>query len=207
MARAQLKHRPGRTYRQAMTRKLRRIITGHNERGKSVVLAVKPPFELGRLYDMWETDGAPASHAPEETVEGRRVRLEPPPGGTNFRFFRVEPDDPALESAEIEERVARDFKAVGAAHCRRDTTRSPHMHETKTIDYIIVLEGRVTLLLDEDEVELTPFDVVIQRGTNHAWITKEGQSALLAAVLIDAVPQRGVGTDARRQSAREGRHE
>lgn len=178
-----------RTHGQAMTRKFRRIITGHNERGKSVVLDEGPPFELGRLYDMWLTDAAPASYALEEKGERRRVRLEPPPCGTNFRLFRVEPDDPALDAAEIEERVARDFKAVGAAHCRPDTTRSPHMHETGTIDYIIVLEGQVTLLLDEDEVDLTPFDVVIQRGTNHAWITKGGQAALLAAVLIDAEPR------------------
>jgi quercetin dioxygenase-like cupin family protein len=63
------------------------------------------------------------------------------------------------------------------------------MHRTGTVDYIIVLEGEVTLLLDEDEVDLKPFDVVIQRGTNHAWISKDGQRALLAAVLVDAEAQ------------------
>jgi len=172
-----------------MTRKLRRIITGHDENGKSVVLAVKSPFELGTLHDMWVTDGAPASYALEDAVEGRRVRLEPPPHGTNFRFFRVEPDDPALDAKELEAEVARGFEAIGAAHCRPDRTRSPHMHETGTIDYIIVLEGEVTLLLDEDEVDLKPFDVVIQRGTNHAWISKNGQRALLAAILVDAEPR------------------
>lgn len=172
-----------------MTREFRRIITGHDEQGKSVVLAEKPPFELGTLYDMWVTDGAPASYAQEDAVEGRRVKLEPPPYGTSFRFFRVEPDNPALDTAEIEAEVARGFEAIGAAHCRPDTSRSPHMHETGTIDYIIVLEGEVTLLLDEDEIDLKPFDVVIQRGTNHAWVSKNGQSALLAAILIDAEPR------------------
>lgn len=172
-----------------MTRRLRRIITGHDENGRSMVLAEKPPFELGTLYDMWVTDGAPASYALEDAVEGRRVKLEPPKSGTNFRFFQVEPDDPALDAEEIEARVARGFEAIGAAHCRPDTSRSPHMHETGTIDYIIVLEGRVTLLLDEDEVDLEPFDVVIQRGTNHAWVSKGGETALLAAVLVDAEPR------------------
>jgi mannose-6-phosphate isomerase-like protein (cupin superfamily) len=171
-----------------MERKLRRIITGHNERGKSVVIAEKLPFELGTLYDMWETSGSPASYALEDALEGRRVKLEPPTYGTNLRFFRVDPDDPALGAEELEERVARGFAAIGAAHCRPDTSRSPHMHETGTIDYIIVLEGEVTLLLDEDEVDLKPFDVVIQRGTNHGWINKGGATALLAAVLIDAEP-------------------
>lgn len=172
-----------------MTRKLRRIITGHNERGKSVVIAEKPPVDLGTLHDMWVTDGAPASYALEDTVEGRRMKLEPPTYGTRFLFFRVEPDDTTLDDAEIEKRVARGFEAIGAEHCRPDTSRSPHMHETGTIDYIIVLEGEVTLLLDEDEVHLKPFDVVIQRGTNHAWINEGDESALLAAVLIDAEPR------------------
>jgi quercetin dioxygenase-like cupin family protein len=171
-----------------MERKLRRIITGHNEHGKSVVIAEKPPQELGTLYDMWETSGAPASLAPEDALEGRRVKLEPPAFGTNLRFFRVDPDDQALDADELEERVVRGFEAIGAAHCRPDTHRSPHMHVTGTIDYIIVLDGEVTLLLDEDEVDLQPFDVVIQRGTNHAWINKGNETALLAAVLIDAEP-------------------
>jgi mannose-6-phosphate isomerase-like protein (cupin superfamily) len=172
-----------------MKRTFRRIITGHDERGKSIVLAEKPSFDLGTLHDMWVTDGAPASYALEDAVEGRRVRLEPPLFGTSFRFFRVEPDDPALDPEELEAEVARGFEAIGASHCRPDTTRSPHMHETGTVDYIIVLEGEVTLVLDEDEVDLKPFDVVIQRGTNHAWISKDGQSALLAAILVDAEPR------------------
>ena len=53
---------------------------------------------------------------------------------------------------------------------------------------IILLEGEVTLLLDAEEVDLKPFDVVIQRGTNHAWINKGPTTALLAAILIDAEP-------------------
>ena len=172
-----------------MSRTLRRVITGHDERGRSVVLADKPPFDLGTLHSMWVTDGAPASYAQEDAVEGRRVKLEPPPYGSHFLFFRVEPDDPALDAAELEDRIARSFEAIGASHCRPNTARSPHMHETGTIDYIIVLEGEVTLLLDEDEVHLKPFDVVIQRGTNHGWVSKDGQSALLAAILIDAEPR------------------
>ena len=48
------------------------------------------------------------------------------------------------------------------------------------------LKGEVTLLLDEDEVDLKPFDVVIQRGTNHAWITKGTEVAELVGILVDA---------------------
>ena len=60
------------------------------------------------------------------------------------------------------------------------------MHKTETIDYIILLKGDVSLILDEDEVRLKPFDVVVQRGTNHAWVNHGDVPALLIAVLIDA---------------------
>jgi quercetin dioxygenase-like cupin family protein len=167
---------------------LRRIITGHDARGRSVVVADVPPRELGSLYEMWATDGAPAAYGSEDEVAERRVKLEPPERGTIFRFFRVDPEDPALDTEELERRVARGFASIGAAHCRPDTTLSPHMHRTRTVDYVIVLEGEVTLLLDDDEVELGPFDVVIQRGTNHAWINRGTEPALLAAILVDAEP-------------------
>ena len=75
---------------------------------------------------------------------------------------------------------------MGASHERVDTTRHPSMHKTKTIDYIILLKGNVTLLLDNDEVSLKPFDVVVQRGTNHAWVNNGEKPALLIAVLIDS---------------------
>ena len=60
------------------------------------------------------------------------------------------------------------------------------MHQTETIDYIILLKGDVTLVLDEEEVHLEPFDVVVQRGTNHAWVNNGSEPALLIAVLIDS---------------------
>ena len=75
---------------------------------------------------------------------------------------------------------------MDAAHCRPDTSRHPAMHKTRTIDYVVLLAGEVTLLLDQGEVDLKPFDVVVQRGTNHAWVNKGKEPALIAAVLIDA---------------------
>ena len=89
-------------------------------------------------------------------------------------------------SVEILNKMAEEaFSRIGAAHHRVDITRHPAMHKTKTIDYIILLEGDVTLVLDEDEVTLKPFDVVVQRGTNHAWINNGKKPATLIAVLID----------------------
>jgi quercetin dioxygenase-like cupin family protein len=62
------------------------------------------------------------------------------------------------------------------------------MHKTRTVDYVVLLAGEVTMLLDKGEVDLKPFDVVVQRGTNHAWVNKGKEPAILAAVLVDAKP-------------------
>ena len=88
---------------------------------------------------------------------------------------------------EVLQEVAADaFEKIGAGHHRVDTTKHPAMHKTDTIDYIILLKGDVTLILDEEEVDLKPFDVVVQRGTNHAWVNNGKEPALLIAVLIDS---------------------
>ena len=74
---------------------------------------------------------------------------------------------------------------MGAAHERVDTSRHPAMHKTKTIDYIILLSGDVTLLLDEDEVRPNHL-ICCTKGTNHAWVNNGNEPALLIAVLIDS---------------------
>jgi Uncharacterized conserved protein, contains double-stranded beta-helix domain len=106
--------------------------------------------------------------------------------GTKFRYFKINPTPEGVPLEMLEELAADAFKKIGAENERVDTTKHPTMHKTKTIDYIILLEGDVTLLLDEDEVRLKPFDVVVQRGTNHAWLNNGSDPALFIAVLIDA---------------------
>ncbi len=169
----------------------RRIVTGHNAQGKSVIVIDGPPGNLierdaGGLAEIWNTDGGAVDSRDAVDRAGGRVQLSPPTGGSRFRWFQIAPNDPALSMEELESRTARAFEAIGAAHERPDTTIDPRMHQTPTVDYIILLSGRVTLLLDDDECELQPFDVVVQRGTNHAWINKGNEPALLIAVLIDS---------------------
>ena len=67
-----------------------------------------------------------------------------------------------------------------------DVSKHPAMHKTDSIDYIILLKGDVTLILDEDEIDLKPFDTIVQRGTNHAWRNNGNEPALFIAVLIDS---------------------
>jgi len=171
-----------------MERKLRRIITDQNENGKSIISFDGPPVEFGSLYEMWVTDKSPADNKHKNDAAKRKIRLEPPQDGSILRFFKVFPDDPSTSIEALERGTAQGFAAIEAEDCRPDTSKDPRMHKTKTVDYIILLEGEVTMLLDENEVDLKPFDVVIQRGTNHAWINKGTTTALLAAILIDAEP-------------------
>ena len=116
--------------------------------------------------------------------------IDPAPNGTQFRFLPVFPEDPTVSREELERRDAELFAQMGASHWRVDTSRHPAMHQSKTVDHVILLSGKVTLLLDEGEVDLEPFDVVIQRGTNHAWVNRGTEPAILAAFSVDAKPLR-----------------
>ncbi len=59
------------------------------------------------------------------------------------------------------------------------------MHRTESVDYGVVIEGELTLVLDDSEVLLKPGSVVVQRGTNHAWANRSGQPCRMLFVLVD----------------------
>jgi len=169
---------------------MRRIVTGHNRNGKSIIKIDGPPArsigeEIGGLYEIWNETGIAVDTLSDFDNADSDIILSPPVGGSKFRYFKIMPT-PQGVSVEILNKMAEEaFSRIGAAHHRVDITRHPAMHKTKTIDYIILLEGNVTLVLDEEEVKLKPFDVVVQRGTNHAWINNGKKPATLIAVLID----------------------
>ena len=166
-----------------MPPQFRRVVTGHNAEGKSVVVIDGPPTSFGAF---WQTQAAPADNSAADDAAQLVRKLEPPETGSIFRCAVIPPENPAMSREERERATARMFQQMDAAHCRPDTSRHPAMHKTRTIDYVVLLSGEVTLLLDQGEVDLTPFDVVVQRGTNHAWVNKGKEPAVIAAVLIDA---------------------
>ena len=166
-----------------MAPQFRRIVTGHDAEGKSIVVIDGPAAPFGAY---WQTEGAPADNRTTADAAQSVRKLEPSPSGSIFRYAVIPPEDPNVSAKEREAATARAFAQMGAEHCRPDTSRDPGMHTTRTIDYVILLSGELTLLLDRGEVNLKPFDVVVQRGTNHAWVNKGKEPAVLAAVLIDA---------------------
>ena len=170
---------------------MRRVITGHDKNGKSIVVLDGPPArsigeDVGGLFELWNTDGNIINTQDNIDRADDEIILSPPSNGSKFRYFQINPTPEGIPMDIMQDIAADAFDKIGAAHHRIDTTKHPAMHKTETIDYIILLKGDVTLILDQEEVDIKPFDVVVQRGTNHAWVNNGSDPALLIAVLIDS---------------------
>jgi hypothetical protein len=113
--------------------------------------------------------------------------LQPPRNGTRIRVLDIPPENG--EMMKLDARSAREhFAEVGAADTSTaGQTNAPHpfMHRTETVDYGIVLEGEIVLIVDRDETLVRAGDIVIQRGTNHAWANRSGRNCRIAFILID----------------------
>ena len=170
---------------------MRRVVTGHDKNGKSIVVLDGPPArsigeDVGGLFELWNTDGNIINTQDNNDRADDEIILSPPSNGSKLRYFQINPTPEGIPMDIMQDIAADAFEKIGAAHHRIDTTKHPAMHKTETIDYIILLKGDVTLILDQEEVDIKPFDVVVQRGTNHAWVNNGSDPALLIAVLIDS---------------------
>lgn len=157
-------------------RAINRVVTGHDPNGKSIFLSVGEPPQfherrgLVSFIELWNTSATPAPIAaaePKEPNERLPLCIPPDSNGTIIRTLDIHPGH------------------VQALKPRTDG-RHPGMHRTETLDYGIVIEGELWLLLDDSEVCVRPGDVVIQRGTDHAWENRSDRPARICFVLIDA---------------------
>ena len=150
---------------------IRRIVTGHDAREIAKVITDGPatnwksgsPGTVSTL--IWSTDSTPADISVGETIEDLGARLlgtAPPANGTRFAVIDFPPGN------------------------------SGRMHRTETIDYVIVISGEIDMDMDNSTVRLKAGDVMVQRGTHHAWVNRGTERARLAFVLIDATPL-GIG--------------
>ncbi|CDX30167.1 Cupin 2 conserved barrel domain protein [Mesorhizobium sp. ORS 3359] len=176
-----------------MLKQVRRIVTTDDASGRSEVLFDGiADHTITVLTELWRTEPGRHDHKNPEDLARRSRGIEPPPGGTVFRFFQIAPESESAHLSRAErEKAARDwFAAMGSAHLQPDISRHETMHRSPTTDYIVLLSGQITLVLDKEERDLKPFDVVVQRGTNHAWVNRGTEDALLMAVLVDAQYER-----------------
>jgi mannose-6-phosphate isomerase-like protein (cupin superfamily) len=148
---------------------IRRIVTGSDEAGRSFIVSDGAPPGAGGFGELWQSAGGDPLAAAPSADGGPPARLEPPPGGSSWRVFDLPPD--AVVAAWLASQSVPEIEASG-------------FHRTDTLDYVLVLDGEVTLELDRGAVTLGPGDCVVQRATRHAWRNQSGRPVRLAVVMI-----------------------
>jgi mannose-6-phosphate isomerase-like protein (cupin superfamily) len=181
-----------------LSKPVRRIITIDDDDGKSVAIAdgpspdvvsdpARPGYSSTRL---WVTDSSPAQiGAFRDAVLHHPRRLEPPRGGSVCHVVTFPPDAASRGKIGAAE-VAAFFRAMGSPAASTYSPAAPHpyMQKTPTLDFCLVLEGEITLVLDTQEVHLKAGDTVVQRGTNHAWSNRSDRPCRIAFSSHDAAP-------------------
>lgn len=175
-----------------MVWKIRRVVSGHDEQGRSTVIfdghgtCVKEMDSMPglALTDLWETTGAPADNSGNADAVDRPVRLEPPETGSIFRIVEFPPDSAWKGIADGHTA----FDSIGASSAHSQDPDDPMRHKTDTIDYLIIIKGEIYAILDTGETLLRPGDVFVQRGTVHSWSVRGDEPCVLAAILIGAKP-------------------
>jgi mannose-6-phosphate isomerase-like protein (cupin superfamily) len=168
---------------------VRRIVTIDDEEGRGIALSdapspdvhidpARPGYAATRI---WVTDSTPARIKDVRETLHMSHTIEPPARGSVMRYLRIPPDSTwagKVGSAE----VAGYFQAMGSPGASTYSAQAPHpyMQKTKTLDFCLVIEGEVTLVLDTEEVHLQAGDTVVQRGTNHAWSNRSNQPCIIA---------------------------
>jgi len=173
---------------------IRRVVTGHDAQGKAIVSEAGPLPNVVAIekipgtvfHEVWSTQGmpAPVDNAADPTLGA--LLLPPPKAGTRIRIVDIPPDTEdflAHGAAAMHDA----FSQVGAASASTVQADSPHplMHRTESVDYGVVLDGEMTLVLDDSATLLRQGDVVVQRGTNHAWANRSGRMCRMLFVLVD----------------------
>ncbi|PZQ24508.1 MAG: cupin domain-containing protein [Sphingopyxis macrogoltabida] len=171
----------------------RRIVTAVDEAGLSyiaedgsspslVTIEARPGF---RNNNIWRTLGADARVDAPDTILDQQGAC-PPAGGTVIRVVDVPPE--SSDMAEVTKVYDSLIKSVYPDIDHRPDNRHPGMHVTNTIDYAIVLSGELVAILDKEETVMKAGDILIQRGTNHAWANRSGKMVRIAFILTDSSP-------------------
>jgi len=161
----------------------RRVVTGHRD-GKGAVLfdGPAPNRKLRQASGLvstllWATDESPADISGRADRAEREIGVPPPPRGSLFRVVEFPPGRKAMSREAVLKEMGLSGQS-GSTH--------PGMHKTRSIDYAVVMEGEIDMVLDECEVHLAAGDVLVQQGTNHAWMNRGERPCRIAFVLIDA---------------------
>jgi mannose-6-phosphate isomerase-like protein (cupin superfamily) len=171
----------------------RRIVTGHDKQGRAIIQDDGAPPRVAHIggehgplfYEVWNTRETPAliDRDGGEPVEDG-IQLAPPANGTRIRVLDIPPEGDWLAEMTPEQ-IQAHFAEVGAGEAASAGSRHALMHRTETVDYGIVLEGEITLVMDIGETVVKAGDIVVQRGTSHGWANRTDRNCRIAFVLID----------------------
>ena len=180
---------------------VRRIVTGHDDHGKSIFTedAAAPsvhtnPRRVGyHLTNLWMTDQTPCLVGNEADPTSRPLTLEPPKNGTVVRIVEFGPEGEWTKN--LDGGGARE--AFGAMGTNKASTYKPGghplMHRTESVDYALVLEGEIVIVLDDSERLMQQGDFLVERGTSHAWANRSAKPCKMLFVLIDGAFDPAIG--------------
>ena len=175
-------------------RTIRRLVTGHDAEGQSMLLhdgdaenitSLLPQVPDFVLINLWRTDTSPATIVKHDAA-AQPFALTPSTQGSIFRIVDFPPEAEYLDQVtkQLKEKA---FADIGAeAFVDRHDPSHPFMHCTQTIDYALVLEGEIFLVLDKSEHLMRAGDVAVQAATNHAWSNRSDKICRMAFILLDA---------------------
>jgi hypothetical protein len=172
---------------------VRRIVTGHDAHGRAVIVSDAPTPHVRRsehrpgviYHNLWTTAATPApiDGAPDPVTDA--MTLPPPRHGSNFRIVEFGPESEFPPDAIDATRGFGEMGDAPDAVVDPKVSRHAAMHRTQSVDYGLVLEGEIWLVMDVGETLMRAGDVCVQRGTNHAWSNRSGRRCVMAFTLID----------------------
>lgn len=161
----------------------RRVVTGHRG-GKGTVLydGPAPNRKLRQASGLvstllWVTDESPADLSGLVDRAEREIGVAPPRLGSIFRVVEFPPE----QGERSRDDVLREMGLSGQGE-----SKHAGMHKTRSVDYAVVMEGEIDMILEQCEVHLAAGDVLVQQGTDHAWVNRGERPCRIAFVLIDA---------------------
>lgn len=169
---------------------VRRVVIGHDRSGKAVALYdgdLKPKQRSAggnAVTTLWVTNEFPIDVSGAADRGDTQIGVPPPQNGTVFRIV----DFPSASNTGAASPVDHDkvLMAMGIDPATQGYARHANTHRTKSIDYAIVLDGEIDMLMDDSEIHVKSGDVLVQQCTNHAWVNNGGKNCRIAFVLIDA---------------------
>ncbi len=175
-----------------MLREPKVVVTGHDDDGKAIIISDAAPRTypapkfFTTFYEVWNEKQIPCTVSKHMRDEEDALNHPPPRGGVRIRMHDFEPAGDRIDKLTYEE-IVEHFKEAGSEDAvpSKENWKHAFMHRTESIDFGIMIEGELTLIMEEGERTLTPGDIVVQVGTNHGWENRGNTMSRICFVLLD----------------------